>query len=94
MTNSVTEQPLNSYTKKEFEGFVSNIAENKASNEEEGDAWLEHFISIVPHPAKSDLIYWPSSGSDSTPKGIVEEIERYCLSNGIPAFKDSPRGRA
>ena len=94
MTEFTIKQTLNDYDKEEFEAFVTAISKNRAASEAEGDAWLEHFISVVPHPAKSDLIYWPETDADDSPSGVVNEIERYCLDNGLPAFKDSPRGRA
>lgn len=84
-----TKRSLQDYTRDEFVGFVSNIVGNKAKDELEGDEWLEHFIAIVPHPEKSDLIYWPKEGADDSPVGIVGEIEQYCQNNGLPGFKDS-----
>ena len=88
MTESAKKQSLTDFTRTEFFSFVSAISNDEAKSEDIGDAWLELFIEIVPHPAKSDLIYWPADGADDSPEGIVAEIERYCRENDLPCFKD------
>ena len=88
MTDFLKKLSLSEFSKSEFTEFVSNISSEKAKDEAQSDAWLEHFIAIAPHPAKSDLIYWPEEGADDSPEGIVAEIERYCRENDLPCFKD------
>lgn len=89
-----SKQTLFEYRRADFLAYVQWITDRGYRSEAERDAALDHFVAVVPHPAKSDLLYWPEEGADTSPEGITDEIERYCLANGIPAFKDSPRGRA
>ncbi len=90
MNDAMTKQSLSEFTRAEFLDFVERISHALAATEEEGNEWVGHFSDVVPHPAKSDLIFWPEPDADDSPEGIVAEIERYCREHGLPCFKDSP----
>ncbi len=89
MIETMEKTKLSEFTKAEFAKFVDDISHDRAETEAESDAWVRHFKSLVPHPAKSDLLFWPEEGADDSPEGIVAEIERYCRENGLPGFRDS-----
>ena len=74
------------FTKGEFLEFLSRF--DDPGSEEQNTAEILYFKSISPHPAGSDLIYWPPEHV-KTDDDIVKEIERYCRDNGLPGFKDS-----
>lgn len=77
---------LHEFTRAEFLQFVGDIV--NVVDPPNNDLWVEHFIAVVPHPAGSDLIYWPEPGADDSPAGIVAEIERDCGERGLPCFAD------
>ena len=88
MTNYLEKDNLSDFTKKEFLAFVTRIS--NAEGETGGDVEIDvdHFDKVVPHPNKSDLLYWPPEGLKlDTPEEIVSEIERYCKENNLPCFK-------
>ena len=89
MNEALRKTTLGQFTRDEFMQFVDDISHDRADTEAESDAWVRHLKSLAPHPAKSDLIFWPEDGTDDSAKGIVAEIERYCRENGLPGFKDS-----
>lgn len=76
---------LADYTKHEFKALIGAI--DDAGTEEERGKLVEHFNKIVPHPAGSDLLFYPEDGADDSPEGIVQIIEDYCASKGLPSFK-------
>ena len=78
---------INDFTRKDFIDFVESVRYLNGKNEEEDNKWVDKFDLIVPHPSKSDLIFWPEEGADSSSEGIVKEIERYCKENDLPCFK-------
>lgn len=89
MTDVLKRTKLSAFTRAEFIQFVDDISNDRAETEAQSDAWVRHFKFIVPHPAKSDLLFWPEDGADDGPEGVVAEIEHYCRKNGLPGFKDS-----
>jgi hypothetical protein len=76
---------LADYTEQEFQELISAI--DDSGTEEERGALLEHFNKVVPHPAGSDLLYYPEDGADESPEGVVQTIQTWCLANGLPGFK-------
>ncbi|WP_323550902.1 MULTISPECIES: bacteriocin immunity protein [unclassified Pseudomonas] len=44
---------------------------------------------LLPHPAGSDLLYYPQPGADESPEGVVQEIQTWCLANGVPGLKSA-----
>ena len=88
MTEGFAAASLSDYDRSGFLAFVRRIAEDDFATENESDAALLHFNEIVPHPAKSDLIYWPPEDI-RTPEDIVAEIERYCRENGLQGLKNN-----
>ena len=94
MDNHTSRTSHHEFTRSEFIAFIDYVSDSEGRTEAEDDALVAEFDRLVPHPAKRDLLFWPEEGADDSATGIVNEIERYCLENGLPAFKDSPRGRA
>ena len=88
MTDYLNKKKLAEFTKKEFLDFVTRIFNVENKTEEEGDSDVDLFDNLVPHPVKSDLIFWPPEGIE-TPEDVVNEIERFCKENDLPCFKDS-----
>ena len=86
MISSYQRKDISEISKKDFLKLVERICDPKAGTEEEDSEYIDIFNKIVPHPAKSDLIFWSPEGID-TPEDIVNEIERYCKENNLPCFK-------
>ncbi|MDD2050868.1 bacteriocin immunity protein [Pseudomonas putida] len=76
---------LADYTEQEFKALIKAI--DDSGTEEERDALVEHFNKVVPHPAGSDLLYYPEEGTDESPDGVVKIIQAWCLANGLSGFK-------
>ncbi|CAI8709237.1 Colicin-E9 immunity protein [Pseudomonas sp. IT-P253] len=76
---------LSEYTKQEFKALIDAI--DDAGTEEERGELVEHFNKIVPHPAGSDLLFYPKDGADDSPEGVVQTIHDYCISKGLPGFR-------
>lgn len=78
---------ISDFTEKEFLDFVIGIYLDTYDTEQGHiDAVLE-FERICEHPAGSDLIYYPDTGVDNTPSGIVKTIKEWRAANGKPGFK-------
>ncbi len=88
MISIFQKKEISDIQKKDFLKFVERISDPKAGTEEEDSKYIDYFNKIVLHPAKSDLIFWPSEGIE-TPEDVVNEIEGYCRENHLPCFKDS-----
>lgn len=78
---------LADYTEQEFKALIDAI--DDAGTEEDRGELVEQFNKIVPHPAGSDLLFYPEDGIDDSPDGVVQTIKDYCLSKGLPGFKDA-----
>lgn len=76
---------LGDYTEKEFRSLIDSI--DDAGTEEDRGALVEHFNKVVPHPAGSDLLFYPEDGADDSQNGVVQTIKDYCLSMGLRCFK-------
>ena len=84
MTDFLKKTSLSEFTKKEFLDFVTDIGDEET--EEEGNINVRHFDMLVPHPEKSDLLFWPPEGIENS-EDIVEEVEKFCKENKLPCFK-------
>lgn len=82
---------LSDFTCSEFISFVEDVSDSRGRTEAEDDAMVAEFDRLVPNPRKNGLLFWPDEGADDSSQGIALEIERYCIENGLPAFKDSPK---
>ena len=80
---------LNDHTENEFIQFVTDIVEVNSNSEEEHHALVSKFEELVQHPRGNGLIYYPEDGEDDSPEGIVQTIETWRKSQGLPLFKDS-----
>ncbi|WP_371228743.1 bacteriocin immunity protein [Pseudomonas sp. QE6] len=76
---------LSDYTERDFIAFINAIL--NAGTEDERGTMVEHFNLIVPHPAGSDLLYYPESGADDSPEGVTATIKVWCAAHGVPGFK-------
>jgi len=86
MINVFQKKEISDIQKKDFLKLVERICDPKAGNEKEDSKYIDYFNKIVPHPAKSDLIFWPPEGIQ-TPEDVVNEIEKYCKEKGLLCFK-------
>ena len=77
MTDYLKKKSLSVFSKEEFILFIKEIEDSASKPEEVGNILVRHFKSLVPHPAKSDFLFWPPEGIE-TPEDIVNEIEQYC----------------
>jgi hypothetical protein len=87
MHEAMKKKSLAEFTRAEFLKFVDDTF--RVIDPENNDLWVDHFIKLVPHPAGSDLLFWPAEGVDDSPEGVVAEVECYCAQNDLPCFSDS-----
>lgn len=81
---------LRDLSRDEFLTLTRRLWTTDYATESEGDALLQLFRQVVPHPAKGDLIFWPPEGIKlDTPEDVVAEIERWCRENGEPTFREA-----
>jgi hypothetical protein len=78
---------LSDFTEREFLDFVTGICKDTYKTEQEHISAVLLFELLTEHPAGSDLIYYPESGVDNTPVGIVKTIKEWRAANGKPGFK-------
>ncbi|WP_085710842.1 MULTISPECIES: bacteriocin immunity protein [unclassified Pseudomonas] len=76
---------LAEYTEQEFKALIEAI--DDADTEEARGELVEHFNKLVPHPAGSDLLFYPEDGADDSPEGVVQAIKDYCLAHHLQSFK-------
>ena len=77
---------LADYTKQVFKALIDAI--DDACIEEARGRLVEHFNKIVPHPAGSDLLFYPEDGADDSAEGVVQAINDYCIFKGLPGLRD------
>jgi hypothetical protein len=77
---------LTEYTEQEFKALIEAI--DDADTEEVRGELVEHFNKLVPHPAGSDLLFYPEDGTDDSPEGVVETIKSYCQAHHLQGFKE------
>ncbi|WP_353620523.1 bacteriocin immunity protein [Pseudomonas sp. MWU13-3659] len=76
---------LSDYTEFQFTALIKAIYE--AESEGQRDTLLLHFEEVVPHPAGTDLLYYPEPGADDSPEGVTATIQAWCMANSLPGFK-------
>ncbi|WP_053268956.1 bacteriocin immunity protein [Pseudomonas chlororaphis] len=74
------------YTEQEFKALIQAIED--ARTEEERGELVDHFNKIVPHPAGSDLLFYPEAGKDDSADGVTRTFSNYYRDNGLPGFKN------
>jgi hypothetical protein len=77
------------FTEGEFLNFVSSICKDTYKTEQEHIDAVLLFEQISEHPAGSDLLYYPESGVDNSPAGIVKTVKEWRAANGKPGFKSA-----
>ncbi|PSH13192.1 bacteriocin immunity protein [Yersinia pseudotuberculosis] len=84
LKNSISE-----YTEEEFIDFLKEIfKENIADTDARLDELLEHFECVTEHPEGTDLIYYPLSDYECTPRKILEKVKKWRAENGKLGFKN------
>jgi hypothetical protein len=79
---------LADYTEHEFIQLLQEIFFNAGGyTEEEHSNLVRHFVALVGHPAGSDLIFYPESGAEDSPEGVLSEVKKWREANGLPGFK-------
>lgn len=78
---------LSDFSESEFLDFVTGICKDTYKTEDEHISAVLLFEQLTEHPAGSDLIYYPESGVDNTPGGIVKTIKEWRAANGKSGFK-------
>ncbi|MFJ2480241.1 bacteriocin immunity protein [Pseudomonas sp. NPDC087598] len=73
------------YTEEEFKSLIQAIED--ARTEDERGELVDHFNKIVPHPAGSDLLFYPEAGEDDSLDGVTRAVSDYCHANGLQGFK-------
>jgi len=76
---------ISDYTELEFIELISAI-DNATSEEARGEL-VEHFNTLVPHPAGSDLLFYPEEGADDSAEGVTKVVREWLASHGLPGFK-------
>ncbi|WDR34338.1 bacteriocin immunity protein [Pseudomonas serboccidentalis] len=76
---------LADYTEQEFKSLIQAIED--AKTEDERGELVDHFNKIVPHPAGSDLLFYPEAGEDDSADGVTRTVGDYCCEHNLPGFK-------
>ncbi|MGE4801079.1 bacteriocin immunity protein [Yersinia hibernica] len=82
LKNSITE-----YTESEFLELLNKIWAVDVS-ENEHDALIHHFVMLTEHPQGNGVLFYPESGVDNSPEGILDFIKKWRAENGKPGFKE------
>ncbi|MFP5428360.1 MAG: bacteriocin immunity protein [Gammaproteobacteria bacterium] len=86
---------LQEYSESEFLEYLNEFFNNPNNLKDEEfevyfDRLTEHFDTIVEHPEKSDLIYYPAPGIEDSPEGVISVIKTWLRENGKPGFREEP----
>ena len=83
---------IEEYTEAEFAEFLNEFFENPSRLK--GDAFgahinrlTDHFESLIDHPDKSGLIFYPAEGVEDSPAGVISVIKEWLAANGKPGFR-------
>jgi len=76
---------ISEYTELEFFELISAI--DNATPDEARDELVEHFNTLVPHPAGSDLLFYPEEGADDSAEGVTKTLQEWLINNGLPGFR-------
>ena len=78
---------LNEYSEEEFLTVLSWFWNEDISEDDENE-FVDHFNELVEHPAKSDLIFFPETNREDSPRGIIDEIKRWYQEQGKVCFRE------
>lgn len=88
MSDPFIKNSLPDYTENEFIELLDELYRaDVAQTGNRADVLLLHLDKISGHPAISDLIYYPESGTDTSAEGITKTIKEWREANGLPGFK-------
>ncbi|WP_219854593.1 bacteriocin immunity protein [Pseudomonas japonica] len=68
-------------------GIVANMTDPEGDDSRLDELVLE-FERISEHPEGSNLMFWPKPGADTSINGIIAEVERWRLENGLPGLSE------
>jgi hypothetical protein len=75
------------YSESEFLELIKEIC-SAAGTEDYQDELLENFIEVTGNPTASAWIYYPEEGEDDSPKGILETVKAWRVSQGLRGLKE------
>lgn len=80
------------YSESEFLEFLRALFEEREEmSADEYDAFVIrgvlHFEKITQHPDRSDLIFYPKAGCESTPEDVLRVIKEWRASENKPGFR-------
>ncbi|MHC8320574.1 bacteriocin immunity protein [Pseudomonas sp. GB2N2] len=80
------------YTEEEFLQFLKSLYEERddlAPDEFEDfiDRGVTHFEWVTEHPDRSDVIFFPREGCESTPEDVLRVVKEWRMANNKPGFK-------
>ncbi len=77
------------YTETEFLENLNKIWTTDVPTEQEHDKLIEHFAKVTEHPQGNELIFYPESGVEDSPEGILKVVKEWRAANGKTGFKQS-----
>lgn len=88
----IIKQGLEDYTESEFLEFLRSLYKKRhdlSADEFEDfiDKGVAHFELVTEHPSRSDLIFFPEEGCESTPEDVLRVIKKWQVANNKPGFK-------
>lgn len=83
---------IEEYSEAELTELLKELFENP--NELRGDALIahtdqltDHFVTLIDHPDKSDILFYPAEGVEDSPAGVISVIKEWLAANGKPGFR-------
>lgn len=86
-------EKLEDYTEQEFKDFLDEFFENPQGlkGKELADhinKLQAHLVQITGHPEGNGLIFNPPDNREDSQEGVIKEILRWRMEQGLPLFKD------
>ncbi|PTT32198.1 bacteriocin immunity protein [Pseudomonas sp. HMWF021] len=83
---------LEDYTEVEFLEFLRALYEERDDmSADDYDAFIikgvEHFERVTQHPDRSDVIFYPKDGQESTPEGVLRVVKDWLALSDKRGFK-------
>lgn len=83
---------LEDYTEAEFLLFLRTLYKERddlAPDQFENfiDEGVTHFELVTEHPDRSDVIFFPKEGCESTPEDVLRVVKEWRAANNKPGFK-------
>ncbi|WP_458369243.1 bacteriocin immunity protein [Pseudomonas mandelii] len=75
------------YTESEYVSLINRLIEGDYSSEKEHDAIVDHIVSTSEHPHGTGILYYPDTGVEDSPAGVLKAIKEWRAANGKPGFK-------